>query len=247
MAIQKASLLSDITTLAQTPRLWATAVDVGTFAVGTELLPVGSPLAFDVANEKWIPYTQPSDAAVYTITANATAATAGVFSLVIDGLEVVLAYNVTAAALQTEVNATLLDAERPYTVAAVATTGANLGAGSAVITITFSENAGAPSVDADMGGLTGNAHVLAAVDAGTQLSGSNQILGFVYESPVQLDDTDNVLGIVLVRGEVYASDVNTTALRSVMRGSPSEAEVKSALKSMALGDRIKVRGLVGAV
>lgn len=246
MALQKTSLFTGPTTLAQTPRMHAEKLLVARFSTGTEELPVGAPVAFDSSAQKWVPYTQPSDAAIYTITAGGTAASAGTFELMVDGLSAVFAFDVAAAAMQTELNALLADAGKGYTVACAATTGTDLGDNSAVITITFGEGAGAPSVDLDASGLTGSAHVLAASDAGTQLNDSNKIRGFVYERAVQLDDTDDVHGLVLVRGEVYASDVNTSAIRAALRGSPSEGEVQAALKEAALGDRIMVRGLAGA-
>lgn len=220
---------------------------VGTLAAqsGSPTLPKGTPLAWDTANSLWTVYTQPSDAAIYTITADGTAASAGTFDLVIDGLVVELAFDVAAAALQTAVNAVLADAGKSYTVSAAATTGTDLGDNSAVITITFGENAGAPSVAVDVSDLTGNVHVLAATDAGTQLNGTNEIRGFLADvDGVATDASGEVQVVVMLEGDVHRDDINTTAIRAVLGGSPSEAELDTALRAQslrALG--IHVRGL----
>lgn len=225
------------------------AMRTGTFAANAAatLLPLGCPVAWNSSASVWVAYTQPSDAAVYTITAGATAASAGTFILTIDGIAVVLAYDVAAAAVQSEVNAVLLDAGKPYTIAAVATTGTDLGDNDAVVTVTFSENAGAPSVDLSPAGLTGTAHALAASDAGTQLNQTNEIRGFVYDKDgLQLDASNEVQGLVMLRGEVHRDDINTTAMRAALVGSPSEAELDTALKSQKVRDLgLTVVGLAG--
>jgi hypothetical protein len=229
MTLQSQELFAGPATVPVKPRMHAERVGVFLCVAGTALLPLGTPMVKRVSTGFWEPYSQPSDAAVFTITANGTPATAGTFDLLIDGLVVELAFDVAAAALQSAVNAALANAGRAYSVAAVATTGVDLGDASAVITITFSENAGAPSVDIDVGDLTGNPHVLATVDAGTALDGSNVIRAFVYESPIQLVSGGEVHGVLLLEGEVVASDVNTAAIRAVLGGSPSEAEIEAAL------------------
>jgi hypothetical protein len=253
MALKKQELWAGPETIAQKPRLVPRqgGLLVARFSTGTELLPLGTPVAKQKSDGKWVPYTQPSDDAEFTLTNAGGDLDGGSFQLAIDGLVVDAAWNITAANLQTAINAVLADAGKPYTVACVATMGANIGANAAVITITFTENAGAPTVTFNGAGLTdgGVAEpagiVLAAVDAGASLDETNLIRGFVYEKPVQLDDTDDVLGVIVVRGEVYESDVNTAAIRAVLRGSPSDAEVKAALQEDALQPRILVRGVSG--
>ncbi len=229
MALQTNELFAGPTTVAVKPRMHAERLKVVQLAAGTALLPVGTPLARNSSTGFWVPYAQPADPAIFTISSNATPATAGTFDLLIDGLTVELAFNVAAADLQTAVNAVLAAAGKPYTVSAAATTGANLGAASAVITITFTANAGAPSVDLDVSDLTGNAHVLAVTDAGSALNDTNTIRAFLYEKEVQLVAGGEVHGVALFAGEVYAADVNTAAIRAVLAGSPSEANVDAAL------------------
>ncbi len=55
------------------------------------------------------------------------------------------------------------------------------------------------------------------------------IRGFIYDTPAQLAAGGEVLAIVLVEGEVYEADVNTAAIRAVLGGSASEANVQTAL------------------
>lgn len=55
------------------------------------------------------------------------------------------------------------------------------------------------------------------------------IRAFVYDAPIQLVSGGEVLGVVLTDGEVYEADVNTAAIRAVLGGSPSEANVQTAL------------------
>lgn len=222
---------------------------VGTIVAqtGAPLLPKGTPLAWDSDADLWTVYTQPSDAAIYTITADSTAASAGTFQLIVDGLAVPLAFDVTAAALEAAVNAVLEDAGKPYRVSADATTGDDLGDNDAVVTITFDEAAGEPSVALDASGLTGNAHVLAATDPGTQLEGTDQIRGFVADvGGVQTSATGDVQAVIMLEGEIHRDDVNTEAIRDVLGGSPSEGELDVALKSPRLRElSLHVRGLAG--
>lgn len=251
MALQKNELMSDAVALGVTPRTRPGALLVARFSTGTELLPRGTPVAKLKSTGKWVPYTQPSDAAIYTLTNAGGDLDGGSFVLIVDGLALEQPYNVTAANLQTAINALLAAAGKSYVVACVATMGANIGANGAIITITFGEAAGAPVVDFDGAGLTDGGVsepagiVLAASDAGTAYDEADVIAGFVHVEAVQLDDTDDVLGRVLVRGEVYEADVNTAAIRSVLRGSPSDGEVQTALRAPRLAAKILVRGLSG--
>lgn len=55
------------------------------------------------------------------------------------------------------------------------------------------------------------------------------IRAFVYEQEAQLLAGGEVLAVALVEGEVYEADVNTAAIRAVLGGAPSEANVQTAL------------------
>lgn len=255
MALSKQELWAGPETIAQKPRVVPRqgGLMVARFSTGTELLPLGAPVAKRTSDGKWVPYTQPSDAAIYTLTSLATTngSDGGFATLFIDGLSITLLWNETLANINAKINAVLADAGKPYSVvASVAAMEAGIGV-DAVVTLTFSEAAGAPTVALDAstitdGGVSEPANlVLAASDAGTALNGTNLIRGFVYEKPIQLDDTDDVLGVIMVRGEVYEADVNTAAIRAALRGSPSDGEVQAALKEDGLLDRVVVRGLPG--
>lgn len=211
---------------------------------GAPTLLKGLLMAYDRSVGFWTPYTQPSDAAVYTITADSTTATDGTFDLHVDGLDSTFDHDVTAAAMQTALLALLADAGKGYTLAVAATT-TTLGTNDGVVTITFSENAGAPTVLADMSNLTGNVHVLATTDAGTQLNGENEVRGVLYTMEgVVTSASEEVQAVIMIEGELHRDDVNTTALRALMGGSPSEAEVDTALQSQALRAlSLHVRGL----
>lgn len=255
MALQQRELFAGPETIGPQPRIWAKSVLPARFSTGTELLPLGAPVAMQTSDGKWVPYTQPSDAAVFTLTSLATTngSDGGFATLYIDGLAIVLLWNETLANVNAKINAVLADAGKPYSVVAtVPAMEAGLGV-DAVVTLTFGEAAGAPSVSLDAttitdGGVSEPANlVLATVDAGTALNGTNLIRGFVYSQPIQLDSMDDVMGVVAVRGEAVAADVNTAAIRAVLRGSPSEGEVETALKEPDLNARILIRGLQGAV
>ena len=63
-------------------------------------------------------------------------------------------------------------------------------------------------------------------------SGSNDtsnIRGFVYGFEVQLSGSGEVLGVILTRGSVYRSDVNTAAILALAAGSPNESDLNGAL------------------
>lgn len=225
---------------------------VGTIAAqaGAPTLLKGLALAYDRDVNLWTVYTQPSDQAIYTITDQNQGTDGGTFDLIIDGLQSAHAWNVTAAAMQAELLALLADAGKTYTVAA-ACSEANLGVASAVMTLTFSEDAGAPSVEIDTAAITdggvaepGNL-VLAASDAGTQLNGENEIRGFLYTMEgVVTSATEEVQATIMIDGEVHRDDVNTATLRALMGGSPSEAEVDAALRSQELRKLgLNIRGL----
>lgn len=83
-------------------------------------------------------------------------------------------------------------------------------------------------------------------DAGS--NGRGTIRGFIYGTPQVDDETDDVLVVVLYRGEVHRDDINTAAIRAVLGGSggTSEAELDVALKVRGLRDMgIDVVGLAG--
>lgn len=188
-------------------RVEATTIQPKTFAAGTALLTLLTPLAFNTSTEKWVVWSG-GTSEVNTITANATPATAGTFTLTVDGaVTAAIAYNATAAAVQAALEA--LPNVAPGDVTAAATSGANLGAASAVVTLTWGGAwAGKDvAITIQTGGLTGNAHVLATSTAGVASNGANQIKGFVWPNPVQLVSGSEVQGNVLLAGKLHYDDI----------------------------------------
>jgi hypothetical protein len=110
-----------------------------------------------------------SDAAneVNTITADATAASGGTFTLTVNGqTTAAIAFDADAAAVQAALEA--LSNVAPGDVAAVQTAGTDLGDNSAIVTLTWGGAFAGMNVTitATMAGLTGNVHVLATSTQG---------------------------------------------------------------------------------
>ncbi len=223
---------------------------VGELAVhsGAPLLPEGTPLAFNSSSSKWQVYTQPRDEMVMTITSGATPATAGSFKLIINGHYQSFPFDVTAASVQGNLRATLADVyEDAALIAAVATTGTDLGDASAVITITFPPTMGVVIHGLDTKGLTGAVHVSAVTDAGTALNGTNIIRAFVGdEGGRQTDATDEVQVLLFKAGTVHRDDVNNAAILLVLGGSTTEGELDTALVKQSVRDvGIDIQALAG--
>ncbi len=221
---------------------------VGTLAAqaGAPTLKKGLLLAYDRSASKWTPYTQPNaTVASLTLTRDAGAGDGGEFSLIIDGLAANVAWNVNTAALLAAINDMLADADKPYTVTvANSGSGTDLGTSGNVQTVTFSENAGAPTLTVDTSGLLDGpvpeptGIIMAIVAGGTDLNGADEVRGVLYTmEDVVTSATEEVLVTVMIEGQLHRDDVNTTAMRALMGGAPSEAEVDSALRDQ------KVRGL----
>lgn len=86
------------------------------------------------------------------------------------------------------------------------------------------------------------------VQAGTNDTGT--IRAFVYEKEAQLLAGGEILAVLLMRGEVYEADVNTAAIRAVLGGAPTEANVQAALVGGSPTLRelgILVQGLPGTI
>lgn len=110
-----------------------------------------------------------SDAAneVNTITADATPASAGTFTLTVNGQTTAgIAFDAAHTSVQSALEA--LSNVAPGDVAAVQTAGTDLGDASAIVTLTWGAAFSGINVTitADMAGLTGNPHVLATSTQG---------------------------------------------------------------------------------
>lgn len=218
---------------------------------GAPTLLKGLLMAYDRSADLWTVYTQPSaTVASFTITNDSgTGTDGGTFELMIDGLGSVYQWDVPVATIQTGINDLLADAGKSYTV--TVTGAAHMGTDAQVTTFTFSEGANSPSVSLDGGGLLDalvpepENYLLAIVAAGTNLNGADEIRGVMYTMEgVVTSATEEVQAVLMIEGELHRDDVNTTALRALMGGSPSEAEVDTALRDQKVrGLSLHVRGL----
>lgn len=143
---------------------------------------------------------------VSSVTANATPATDGTFTLTVNSeTTAAIDHDASAATIQTALEAlggidvgdiTVLDA-------------GGLGAASGAVLLLFRGNLTYtnPTVTIDNGSITGNDHVLATVEAGASANGTNVIRGFVWPDAITLDSDEEVLGQVLVAGTVHYDDI----------------------------------------
>ncbi len=219
---------------------------------GATLLIKGLPLAYNTSTDLWVPYTQPSDAASFTLTRDAGAGDGGSFQLSVDGLAVVMDWDENTAGVLAKINNVLDGAKKDYQVTvANSGSGTDLGTSANVQTITFGELAGAPDVIYDGAGLTDGGLneptgiAIATVDAGTNLNGTNEIRGFIADvDDVQTHASDEVQALAMIDGEIHRDDVNTAAMLLLLVGSPSEAELDTALRATAVRERqLTIRGL----
>jgi hypothetical protein len=205
------------------PRVYPTQINPKRFAAGSGTLEACTPVAYNTNTDKWVVWSDPVQE-VTTITANATPATAGTFTLTVNGeVSATIAFDATAAAIQTA----LLNMAGifPGDVVAVATTGVDLGDANAVVTLTWGGqfDGAAPVVAITTTGLTGNAHALAEATAGVAHYESDIVRGFVYPDDIELDDTDDVLGQVMMAGRIHYDDI-------VLPDGAVEAQLKEALR-----------------
>lgn len=90
-------------------------------------------------------------------------------------------------------------------------------------------------------------NVWEAYDQGGSGTGTNVVMGILFEREgLQVNDSGvsntEKMGNVLLFGTIHRDDVNTAAIRAVLSGSPSEANLDAALA--ALRDKgIMVQGL----
>ncbi len=174
---------------------------------------------------------------VSTLTADATPATAGDFTLTVDGATTAaIAFDATAADIQAALEA--LPNVAPGDVVGVATTGVDLGDASAVVTLTW--GGAYQGVDVALSAtfnLTGNDHVLAEATAGSGGSPEIDALLWAPGDPHQGLLAGETLIQRFLAGIVHAADVPLPA-------GESQGDLDTALKSMLLRQKgIKVQGL----
>lgn len=204
-------------------------------------LPNLTPLFFDDANLRWDVWVGQSNE-VNTITANAAPATAGTFTLTVNGQTTAgIAFNANAAAVQAALEA--LSNVAPGDVVGVDSgPGANLGTGSHVVTLTWGGAYAGEDVviTANMAGLTGNPHVFATVTAGgSDASDGSKIDGFLWspEAALAVSTVGELIIQIFRRGLIHRDDVPVPS-------GESQADLDQALLNSSLREKgIDVQGL----
>lgn len=202
-----------------------------------------SPLFYDDSAAAWDVWQGQSNE-VNTITANATPATAGTFTLTVDGQTTAgIAFNANAAAVQAALEA--LSNVAPGDVVGVDSgPGANLGTGSHVVTLTWGGAYAGQNVaiTANMAGLTGNPHVLAtSTQGGSDASDGSDIDGFLWspEAATAVSTVGTKLIQVFRAGLIHRDDVPVPS-------GESQADLDEALLTSSLREKgIDVQGLAG--
>lgn len=174
-------------------------------------LPHLTPLYFKDASSGYDVWLGQSNE-VNTITSNATPATAGTFTLTIEGeVSGAIAFDADAAAVQAAIEA--MTAFAPGDVVAVDSGGGtDLGDASHVVTLTWGgAYAGQDiTITIQTGGLTGNAHALATSTAGGSDAGDGSKIDAFLWSP-EADHAVSTVGTqvvnVFVRGLIHSADV----------------------------------------
>lgn len=207
-----------------------------TFAAGSGTLAPGTPVSFNTSTNKWVVWGA-AVSEVSTITSHATPATAGTFTITVDGeVSGAIAFDATAAIIQTALRA--MAGINNEDVSVAATTGVDLGDASSVVTITWAGKfaGAAPVVSIQTGSLTGNAHVLAEATAGVAANGTNLIKGFIWPNPVVLDSDEEVLGVVMLMGRAHYDDI-------VLPAGQTADGLKAALRDGPRALGLKIEGL----
>lgn len=248
MALEPKELFGDAVT--QTPNLRAFpyegGIKPGTLAAisGAPELPHLTPLAWDGSNEEWAVWADDVTEEVYVITANATPATDGTFTLSIDGeTTAAIDHDADDATIQAALEA--LSNVAPGDVTVVDGSG-GLGSASGTATITFggAYSGVAVVVTADFGNLTGNTHVLSNPADGAG-SATDQIDGFLWKPDADgqaTSATGEVLVQVLRRGQVHHDDVPLPTTSSQTQPGLTAALKDQRLRTLGL-DIVGVAGI----
>lgn len=209
MALKQDELFNSAVGLGSQLRVIPKSIQPKEFGSGAGTIAKLQLVAFNTSTSKWVAWDPNAGTdEVATITADATPATAGTFTITVEGETTpAIAYDAAPAAVLTALLA--LEGIEAGDVAVAMTAGTDLGDASAVMQITFQGNlkGKALSVLADFSGLTGNAHVLAEATPGVDGNGANVARGFAWPDAITLDASDEVLRTVLLAGRVHRDDV----------------------------------------
>ena len=209
---------------------------------GSEIeLPHLTPLYFKDADDEYEVWLGQSNE-VNTITSNATPATAGTFTLTIEGeVSDPIAFDADAADVQAAIEA--MDAFVPGDVSAADSGGGtDLGDASHVVTLTWGGNYAGQDITISIqtGGLTGNAHALATTTAGgSDAADGSDIDAFLWSpaAPHLTSDVGQQIINVFLRGVIHAADVPVPS-------GESRADLNQALLASSLREKgIDIQGL----
>lgn len=211
---------------------------LGQFLAAAELEHL-TPLYFKDADDEYEVWVGQSNE-VNTITSNATPATAGTFTLTVDGVvSGAIAFDATPAAVQAALEA--MSNIAPGDVVASGAAG-DLGDASYVVTLTWGGAFAGQDVviSIQTGGLTGNAHALATTTAGgSDAADGSKIDAFLWspDAPHAVSITGQQIVNVFVRGLIHRDDIPVPS-------GESQADLDQALLASSLREKgIDVQGL----
>lgn len=247
MALQPESLLGDANV--QTPNLRAFPRQDGIrpgklkqFGAAADLAHL-TPLFYDDTNARWDVWAGQSNE-VNTITSNATPATAGTFTLTVNGVvSAAIAFDATAAVVQAALEA-MSNIAPGDVVAADSGGGTDLGDASHVVTLTWGGALAGQDITISIqtGGLTGNAHALATTTAGgADASDGSLIDGFLWspEGDLAVSTVGEILVQIFRAGLIHRDDIPVPS-------GEGQADLDQALLRSSLREKgIDVQGLAG--
>lgn len=214
---------------------------VVTFSTGTAKLLLATPVA-RAKSTGYYQVWQPPVSSSFTLKSDRTGAT---YTMTIDG-KVTASMDATAAAV---IPATLIAAlklllpSESFTVTGTDGTGDGL-----LITFYDDELYGRMDVHPSVAdsGSGGSELAISAEVTGVDDDGVSDIDGFVVHDAVQLVSGYQVLGKVQDIGAIHRDDVNTSTIRALLGGSPTEANLDIALQRMSLRMAgLRIKGLAG--
>lgn len=209
-------------------RCYAESIQPKTFASGTGTLAALTPVTYNTSTGFWQIFRGQVNE-VNTVTANATPASDGTWTLTVNGqTTAAMDHDIDAAGIQAALEALSNVSVGDVTVAM--TNGTDLGDSSAVAQISWGGDLAGQDITITIGtgSLTGNVHVLATSTAGgaDEANGTQLIQGFVWPDAITLSASGEVLGNVVLAGRIHVDDIP-----SEVDGVYGQVELLAALRS----------------
>lgn len=184
------------------------------------------PVAYNTSTGKYAPWIAPAASKIVVTLTGGT----GTWGLTVNGVAIAnttFAHDATAALVKETIRQLM-----GYEVSVVKA--------SAVYTITFDgdrEIITLPTLAGDVTQISGGTPTAVAT-AGTATNGTHKIAGFVYPELVTTDQTDDVIGVIMTKGEIVYADI------AALIGAGSLTALQTALKDGLVPRGITVQGLV---